>query len=96
MKQLIMTIDAVTQVAMHGFALTIILIIVVGQRAKAKNPVEPEPRGRWGKVNALLLWPHREYALRKKNHLLIWINLVCAALTLLGFILMPLLAVLSR
>ncbi|KIH76085.1 hypothetical protein SAMN05660860_02580 [Geoalkalibacter ferrihydriticus] len=95
MNHLIMTVDAVTQVAMHLFALTIIWIIVAGQRAKAKNPEEPKAEGFWGRVDNLLLWPHREYALRKPNHLLVWINLICAGLTLLGFVLL-LLALISR
>ncbi|WP_305041153.1 hypothetical protein [Geoalkalibacter sp.] len=96
MKHLIMTVDAVTQVALHLFALTIIWIIIAGQRARAKNPEEPEAHGFWGRTNNLLLWPHREYALRKRNHLLIWINLICAGLILLGFVLLPLLALISR
>ncbi|MDO3378610.1 hypothetical protein [Geoalkalibacter halelectricus] len=96
MNYLIMTVDAVTQIALHLFALTIVWIIVVGQRAKAKDPQEPQAHGFWGRVDYLLLWPHREYALRKRNHLVVWLNLVCAGLTLLGFVLLPLLAWLSR
>lgn len=96
MQNFIITIDAITQTAMHVFAVTILWIIVAGQRARRRNPEEPEARGFWGRVDTLLLWPHREYALRKRNHWLIWINLASAALVLLGFILLPLLAWLTR
>lgn len=96
MNHLILTVDAVTQIALHLFALTIVWIIIAGHRARKKDPEEPEARGFWGRTDNLLLWPHREYALRKHNHWLIWINLGCAGVTLLGFVLLPLLAWLSR
>ncbi len=96
MRHIILTIDAITQTSMHVFAITILWIIIAGQRARAKNPEEPAAAGRWGRVRNLLLWPHREYALRKRNHWVIWLNLASAALVLLGFVLLPLLAWLSR
>jgi len=96
MDQVILTIDMITHTAIHLFAVSILWIIIAGQQARRQDPREPEAKGRWGQINHLLLWPHREYALRKRHHWILWVNLGSAAIFLTGFLLMGLTAIFYR